>query len=125
MDGLNKYLGTEILVSEEVIHRLNGFLTREAGSFRLKGKTQPVQVHELLGRMEDCRENQKKACAIFAEALGAFRRRSWDEAIEKLRQAVEYSGEDGLSSFYLKLCEQYKNQPPEASWEGVIQLQDK
>ena len=38
MDGLNKYLGTEILVSEEVINGLDGFLTREAGRFLLKGK---------------------------------------------------------------------------------------
>jgi adenylate cyclase len=125
MDGLNKYLGTEILVSEEVIHRLDGFLTREAGIFRLKGKIQPIQVHELLCRVEECQEKQKKTCAIFSEALRAFRQRSWDEAKEKFQQSVEYSGEDGLSSFYLKLCEQYKNHPPEGPWDGVIQLQEK
>jgi adenylate cyclase len=125
MDGLNKYLGTEILVSEEVIHQLDGFLTREAGTFRMKGKIQPIQVHELLCRMEESEEKQKKACAIFSEALRAFGRQSWDEAKEKFHQSIEYSGEDGLSSFYLKLCEQYKNHPPEGPWEGVIHLQEK
>lgn len=125
MDGLNKYLGTEILVSEEVIHQLDGFLTREAGRFRLKGKAQPIQVHELICRVEESEEKQKKACAIFSEALRAFGRQSWDEAKEKFHQSIEYSGEDGLSSFYLKLCEQYKNHPPEGPWEGVIHLQEK
>ncbi|HEY3303377.1 MAG TPA: adenylate/guanylate cyclase domain-containing protein [Candidatus Binatia bacterium] len=125
MDGLNKYLGTEILVSEEAIHRLDGFLTREAGRFRLKGKAQPIQVHELLCRVEECQENQKKACAIFSEGLRAFREQSWDKAKEKFQQSVEYSGEDALSSFYLRLCEHYKKNPPGEPWEGIIQLQEK
>jgi len=125
MDGLNKYLGTEILVSEEVIRELDGFLTREAGRFRLKGKAQPVVVHELLCRLEESEEKQKKACAIFSEALRAFRRQSWDEAKEKFHQFIEYSGEDGLSHFYLKLCEQYKKNPPEGPWEAVVPLEEK
>jgi adenylate cyclase len=125
MDGLNKFLGTAILVSEEVIHQLDGFLTREAGSFRLKGKLQPIQVRELLCRMEESQEKQKKACAIFSEALWAFRRRSWDEAKEKFLHSIEYSGEDGLSRFYLNLCAQYKDHPPEGPWHGVIELQEK
>ena len=32
MDGLNKYLGTEILVSAEVVDKIGGVLTREVGS---------------------------------------------------------------------------------------------
>ena len=125
MDGLNKYLGTEILVSEEVIHNLDGFLTREAGRFRLKGKAQPIVVHELLCRMEECDEKQIRACAIFAEALHAFRRQSWDEAKAKFHQHRENSGEYGLSNYYLKLCEQYEKNPPGEGWDGVIDLEEK
>src|SRR5713226_2912818 len=80
MEGLNKYLGTGILVSEEVIGDLNGLLTREVGRFRLKGKAHAIVVHELICRMEECEEEQKKEFAVFAEALSAFRRQSWDEA---------------------------------------------
>jgi adenylate cyclase len=125
MDGLNKYLGTEVLISQDVLDELDGFLTREAGSFRLKGKAQPIIVHELLCRMEDSSEKQRRACAVFSEALRAFRRQSWNEAKEIFHQSIEYSGEDGLSSFYLRLCEQYKNHPPAESWDGVISMEEK
>ncbi|MGI0014808.1 MAG: adenylate/guanylate cyclase domain-containing protein, partial [Nitrososphaera sp.] len=125
MDGLNKYLGTEILVSEEVTDQLDGFLTRELGKFRLKGKAQPIAVHELLCRMEESDEKQKRVCAIFAEALGAFRRQSWDEAREKFHQSIENGGKDGPADFYIKLCDQYKKNPPEGPWEGVIPLEEK
>src|SRR5947208_876769 len=125
MDGLNKYLGTEILASEEVIHELDGFLTREAGKFLLKGKAQPVVVHELLCRMEEADEKLRKACAIFSEALRAFRQRSWAEAKQKFRQCSKNSGLDILSNFYLKLCEQYETKPPQETWEGVIPMEEK
>jgi adenylate cyclase len=125
MDGLNKYLGTEILVSEEVIHELDGFLTREVGRFRLKGKAQALVVHELFCRMEESEEKQKKVCAIFSEALQAFRRQSWDEAREKFHQAIQNSETGGPAHFYINLCEQYKKNPPEGAWEGVIPVEEK
>ena len=125
MDGLNKYLGTEILVSEEVIHELDGFLTREVGRFRLKGKAQALVVHELFCCMEESEEKQKKACAIFSEALRAFRRQSWDEAKEKFHQAIQNSETDGPAHFYINLCEQYKKNPPEGAWEGIIPVEEK
>jgi adenylate cyclase len=125
MDSLNKYLGTEILVSEEIIHEIDGFLTREAGRFLLKGKAQPIVVHELLCRMEEADEKQKRVCAIFAAGLLAFRRRSWDQAKEKFFQCIQISGNDSVSNFYLKLCDRYENKPPEESWEGVIPMEEK
>jgi adenylate cyclase len=125
IDGLNKYLGTEILVSEEVIHDLDGFLTREAGRFLLKGKAQAIVVHELLCRMEECDEKQTGACAIFARGLRDFRRRSWDEAEDKFQQSIETQRKDKLARFYLNLCEQYKKKPPDGSWQGIIPMEEK
>jgi adenylate cyclase len=125
IDSLNKFLGTELLVSEEVIHGLEGFLTREVGRFQLKGKAQALVVHELFCRMEESEERQKKACAIFSEALRAFRRQSWDEASDKFHQALRHAATDGPALYYINLCEQYKRNPPEGEWEGVIPLEEK
>jgi adenylate cyclase len=125
MDGLNKYLGTRILVSEEVLHEVDGFLTREAGRFKLKGKTHAVGVHELMCNLKECEETQKKGCGIFADALGAFKRRSWDEAEYDFRRCIETLGKDELSSFYLALCATYKKNSPEEPWDGVIPMEEK
>jgi adenylate cyclase len=121
MEGLNKYLGTRILVSEEVINHLGGLLTRRLGEFLLAGKSKPVVVHELVCLKGDCSEQQQTICAIFAEALDAFRRQSWDEATEKFLTSIKY-GDNGPSRFYLGLCEHYKNNPPGDSWDGVIRM---
>lgn len=125
IESLNKHLGTTVLVSQEVIHQLDGLLTRELGTFRLKGKIKPIVIHELLCRIEQCDDELKSACAVFAGALDAFRRQSWDEAIEKFRQSIDILGEDSPSLYYIGLCEDYKKNPPGEPWKGVVRMDKK
>jgi adenylate cyclase len=125
IEGLNKHLGTRVLVSNEVIDRLGGLLSRELGGFRLKGKTVAIRVHELICRLEEADGKQKAGCAMFAEGLAAFRKKSWDEAAEKFRGCMESLPGDEPSRFYLRLCEQHKNHPPVEPWEGVVNMEAK
>jgi adenylate cyclase len=125
IEGLNKHLGTGILVSEEIIRELDGLLIRELGQFRMAGKSKPIGVYEILARTEESNGNLRDACTIFAEGLGAYRRRSWDEAIEKFHQSTEKSGEDGPSRFYIGLCENYKKNPPGEPWNEVVHIDRK
>ena len=125
MDGLNKHLGTGILVSENVIHKLDGFMSREAGFFVFKGKTQPICVHELLSRTGEASESLRTACALFADALSAFRRGAWSCAEEKFKQSANLFQQDRLSQFYLELLKKYKGRAREERWQGVIELEEK
>jgi adenylate cyclase len=125
IEGLNKHLGTRVLVSAEVIDRLGGLLSRELGGFRLKGKISAIVVHELVCRLEEADGKQKAGCAMFAEALAAFRKKSWDEAAEKFRGCMESLPGDEPSRFYMRLCEQHKNHPPAETWDGVVNMDAK
>jgi adenylate cyclase len=125
MDGLNKFLGTQILVSEDVIRGLDGFLTREAGSFLLKGKSQPVIVHELKCLLNEAEEKQTRAFEMFAEGLRAFKAGSWREAKQTFDHCVRLLGDDPLSRQLLKLCKEYAACPPGGSWSGVIVMEEK
>lgn len=56
LEGLNKMLGTSILVSEAVLakcHEPERFLKRMMGNFVVKGKTQGIVVFEILGFRDD------------------------------------------------------------------------
>jgi adenylate cyclase len=125
MDDLNKRLGTEILVSDELMHNVKGFLTREAGTFLFKGKAQRIRVHELLSRADEAAELQRNACTIFGEGLSAFRGQSWSQAKEKFEQSADLLHGDRLSGFYLNLFERYKDNPPKEPWEGIVELEEK
>jgi len=125
IEGLNKYVGTRILASDDVLDQVKGLLTRQIGKFLMVGKTQPMIVHELICRMEESDEQQRDACAIFSGALDAFWRRSWDEAIRGFHEAIKVLGKDGPSTFYLDLCEHHKEDPPGESWEGAVHMDKK
>ncbi|NNL77944.1 MAG: adenylate/guanylate cyclase domain-containing protein [Desulfobacterales bacterium] len=122
MEGLNKHLGTQILVSEEVLEQLDDFLVRKLGQFILAGKSKPVAACELICRMEESTELQKNLCKIFAQALDAFQRQSWNAAIAGFNESVKMHPEDGPSRFYLNRCEKYKRTPPDATWDSVVRL---
>ena len=44
-------------------------------------------------------EKHKKSAEQFADALGAFRRQTWDEAKEKFHLAIANSENDGPAQF--------------------------
>jgi len=125
IEGLNKYLGTRILVSQEVCSIENGFLTRDLGVFLLAGKTKPVHVHELVAPLEDSTHRQQACCARFTEGIEAFRRQSWDEASRIFNETLKIHERDGPSLFYLNLCVRYSQSPPGDSWDGVVHMRDK
>jgi adenylate cyclase len=125
IEGLNKHLGTRVLVSTEVIDQLGGFLTRELGTFRLKGKSKPIAIHELICRLDEADGKQREGCRVFAEGLAAFRGQAWDEAMEKFHGSTEQFAEDEPSRFYISLCEVYKSNPPVEPWDSVVLMDRK
>ncbi|HEB75504.1 MAG TPA: adenylate/guanylate cyclase domain-containing protein [Nitrospirae bacterium] len=125
IEGLNKYLGTYLLASEETVAGVDGILTRELGSFILYGKVKPVRVFELVSRADRVTGDEQELCFRFAEALAAFRERRWDCAERMFSDIIGRYGEDGPSRYYLYLISYYRNHPPPPSWGGVICVEKK
>ena len=123
LEGLNKHLGTLVVVSEDVLDQLDGFMTRELGEFRPEGKSRSISAHELVCRLEDCTEEQERLCERFAKALRAFKKQLWDEAESIFKESLRLYGRDGPSKFYLKKCQEYKANPPEEKWDGIVHLE--
>jgi adenylate cyclase len=125
IEGLNKYLDTQVLASEEVVQQLNGFLTRDVGSFRLKGKSKTIVIYEVLCQIDEADEKLKRTCTIFAEGMTAFKKQSWDEAIDKFEHCLDNREKDGPSLFFRGLSMQYREHPPDEPWNGVVHMENK
>jgi adenylate cyclase len=125
LEGLNKHLGTYLLVSAETIEGIRGILAREVGRFLLYGKAKPVKVFELICRADKMTEEQEELCLSFAEALDAFRNQLWEDAAEKFHDIINKYGKDGPSQYYLELIPHYREEPPGKSWDGLICVEKK
>jgi adenylate cyclase len=126
LEGLNKHLGTDVLLSEATRCGLGeGFVLRPAGRFILVGKEHPVEVHELLGLSED---SPKPAwLAEFAAGLAKFEEGALDAAEDHFRRVGEQRpGGDCLSRFYLKQIDALRLSGVDpASWTGVVRMEAK
>jgi len=125
IEHLNRHLGTHILVSQEVLHEIDGFLTRKLGEFIFFGKSKPVTVYELMSRIEESSERQRDLCTIFMQGLNAYYKQSWQEAIAAFYESIKIQKKDGPSSYYLHLCEKFRENPPGEMWDGLIYLENK
>jgi len=125
IEGLNKQLGTALLVSDAVLSGLEGFISRKLGTFRMVGKQKAIVIHELLGRQEDSDQQQLHLCECFAEGLHAYRYHDWQTATDCFQRACECSPDDGPSRYYLERCKLHEQGILPLPQDGVIVMQKK
>jgi adenylate cyclase len=101
MEGLNKYLGTNCLISGATKKEIgDAFVTRRIGLFQLKGYEGLVEVHELVGFPEQAEESRAWRVA-FATALDHFERRDLVHAQPAFRHVLTLRPDDGPTKHYL------------------------
>jgi adenylate cyclase len=125
LESLNKYLGTQILISEAVREQLNSkFSTRRLGEFRVAGKAHSVIIHELLGRA-NAHSEQRPWIEAFEAGLDAFRAGKFSDAAELMNRVSQLrGGSDGPAGFYLRKIAILQGQDLK-HWNGIIELSEK
>jgi adenylate cyclase len=123
LEGLNRVYGTEILVGESTGALVEErFRLREVDVVRVKGRVQPVRVHELVaGAGDTLPPEQGEALALYAEALREYRRRAWGEALALFERALELRPDDGPSRVMAERCRAYRRTPPADGWDGAFE----
>jgi adenylate cyclase len=112
IDSLNKLLSTTVLASAEVLSNVEGLLVRPLGAFAPLGKTESVDVVEILGYHGDDQPLTALAGG-FADCLAAFDGEGWSDAAKGLGTLHKHYPDDGPTSFFLGLAVQYsENAPP-------------
>ena len=119
LEGLNKYYGSRILVSEETWRQIPSgiFVFREVDRVRVKGKQQPIVMYEL---MIDSQELLPR----FEEGLKRYRHKDFAAARLIFDELVQQY-DDGPSQLYRRRCDEYLDTPPSVDWDGVYTAKDK
>src|SRR6516225_8499741 len=93
LEGANKFYGTTIIASESTV-ALTGstFTWRELDATRVKGRTAPVKIYELVALAGEETEQQRKAAAAYAEGLAHWRAREFDSAAECFARVADVDG---------------------------------
>jgi adenylate cyclase len=126
LESLNKYLSTQVLVSDAVRVQLEDkFITRRLGEFKVAGKTESVVIHELICRCES-QNGEREWIGVFEEGLDVFRAGEFDRAREFMTRTRDMrAGRDGPSEFYLRKLDKLQANGAATEWDGVVELSDK
>jgi adenylate cyclase len=96
-----------------VIGDVEGLAKRRLGTFRLKGKTEPVSVFEIMDDPADAAAGENGLSGRFAAAMAVYDAGRWQEAAARFADILADHPEDGPSQFYRTRCAQLAESPPD------------
>ena len=107
---------------------------RRLGRIVVKGRAQPLPIHELVALSEDATDPMRECISIFEQGLARYFERDWDGAIALFTraEALEVNGkgrtpgtESNPSLVYIGIAHAYRSEPPAADWDGVYHMKEK
>ena len=125
LEGITKEYHVQCVVSESTYRAAKDhYVFREIDRIRVKGKTLPVTIYELL----DWKRNEElytERIVRFSEALTAYRRQQWDEAIDLFTKIKKKFPDDGPAETFIQRSHELMEAPPEPGWDGVYAMKSK
>lgn len=109
-------------------------LFRPLGRIIVKGRSQPLPIHELMALDEDATDAMRECIALFDQGLARYYLRDWGEAIALFRRSelLEPNGpgrapgtNNNPSLVYIGIAEGYREDPPPPDWAGVFEMKEK
>jgi len=124
LEGANRYYGTDIMISESTYRLVKQkYLCRELDRVRVKGKTQPINVYEVVEEREKAGDDAMKYTAQFEDALVEFRRGEFKKAMELFDNCnAMRDGGDAACGLYIERASDCLAAPPASDWDQVYDL---
>lgn len=130
LEGANKQFGSDILLTQATLDAANGspgkaVITRPLGNVRVKGKEQPVRVHELLGAGGAGLTSLPEWAECFIAGQALFEEGRFQEARERFTRADRARpGGDPVARRFLQFCVEQDDEKADG-FDGIITLTEK
>lgn len=123
LEGANKVYGTTILASEATVQLAGPTVAwREIDTVRVMGRGGPVRIYEPMGFAGDIGQERASLMQVYAEGLGCWRSQDFAGAGRRFERLSET---DPPARLFLKRCRQRMQEPPDADWDHVHNLDSK
>ena len=125
LEGQSKGYGVEVVLGPATADAVGDLATIPLDLIKVKGKTQAVKIHALLGDQTMKADPAFETFARTHEAmLAAYWNRQWSAAEEKLESCRQlcraFADLDGLYGLYAERLRSYAQEPPPADWDGAF-----
>ena len=126
LESACKQYNARILISDFTFKKLKGtYRIRYIDDVVVKGKTEPVGVHEVLDyHSEKTFPNLMDVVNHFNEGRKKYISGNFDQAITSFKECLKINSEDKLSETYIDRCNQLISEKPK-NWDGVWVMKSK
>ncbi len=120
LEGVNKVFKTQIIISESTWKFVqNDFVCRELDYLRVKGKTEPTRIYELIDEHNSL--TSYDWINDYLEALHLYREGKFDRAKYQFEKLFLSVIKDNASATMAERCDYLIKNPPE-NWDGILSL---
>jgi PAS domain S-box-containing protein len=126
LEAASKQYGCDIIISENTYRQCQEqVMVRELDCIRVKGKTQPVGVYELIGTATDPIPPDREAIAEhYALARSLYAKQQFALAGSHF-SLIWDKYHDKSSLLHMRRCAHFLANPPESDWDGVWTMTSK
>jgi len=129
IESLTKYYKAGILLSDATLQQIQNheqFNLRYLGKVQVKGKQEPVGLHECFsGGKEDEILIKEKTLPLFNEGMNYYLSRSFNSAVKSFQSITETHPADLTAEFFLTNATSYLQKGVPEDWTGVVEMTNK
>ena len=121
LEGLTKYYGVRLIVSEATASGLEGVVLRRLDRVKVKGKHEPVTIYEPVGLSAAVSGELQNEVKASNAALEHYFAGAWEQARSAFKALQEANPDHRLYALYLERIETLQSQGIAAGWDGVFE----
>ncbi len=125
LEGLTKYYGVDLIVSDVTKQAADQYLYREIDMVRVKGKNKPVTIYDTQGLKGEVEDQWVDRATRFQGVLDLYRNQNWDGAEAALKELQADEPDATLYQLYLQRIDHFRSTPPAPDWDGVFTHESK
>ncbi len=120
LEPINKHYRTSIMIGQSTYAQARDAIeARLVDRIVVKGKTEPIEIYELLAPKGELSAAQSQLVELYEEALRWYWSRRWEDAIRNLDEIDLFVPDDGPSAVLRARIEEFRSRPPASEWNGA------
>lgn len=119
LEGLTKFYGCSLIVSDQVKKRAPDFFYRTLDLVRVKGRIEPVEIFQPLGTIDQLSEIELASWVLYESGIQSYRDRDWMGAKEAFAAFLIAKPEDTLALIYNERIALFEGHQTIEDWSPV------
>jgi PAS domain S-box-containing protein len=121
LEAASKQYGCDIVISENTYNQCQDqLIVRELDCIRVKGKTQPVSVFELVEEVgQPLPSHHEQVIELYSRGRDLYKSQNFSLALPYFATVLEVFPNDKASYLHMGRCQHFIKNPPAKDWDGV------